>query len=369
MRPVEIPSPTPADYDGSSYYLSKKASITALESILDAWILRGAKLLNGSPEFGTVAEADEYRTNLRALGSGSRWGYARRVLVEAIGAYCSFCGSSVFSHLAIEHRLPKSTFPSKAFEYRNFLLACSTCNSAKGNNPNQGSVPGHPLSTDEAIKVVTNQAHLFYLWPDYAWPALPARPFPFRVELNWIGFGKSGPYSIAPVDTAFDEFPAWATLLEDFTAGRVGVDRGLYFWSNGPGGNYKKYFSAMMSDAPTLSAAERAAALRLIDLASLNRVIKAGKSAESIDRRMETRTKAYFTAHIIKTQLTQAANLATTVPWLLPRVREQALKTIANTGHWLVWLQVLGNAKFGTETGQEMLRKCFVGTSSIDWTV
>lgn len=391
MRPVTNPPPPTSAYDESAQLavavrmatggnenggdsrkkraladLTKAEIITRMEAQLNIWIGAGAPLNGGSPDFNDETVNSLYGDYLAKLADGSsNWGNARRELINRIGAYCSYCGSSVFSHLAIEHRLPKSTFPAKAFHYPNFLLACSSCNSAKGNNPNQATAPGHPLVTDQAINVITNLAGHAYYWPDFADPdfADPTIlwPFPFRVSMNWItptrtrlAFGNV----VLPQDMG--------RLREKYVAGELMVDRGLYYEPYGPAGRYKHYFGVALGPTPNMDSSKNEAVQRIIDLASLNRVLLASQAAGTIDRRIETRTKAYFTANIIKEQLDQAVAIG---PELYALVKEQAAVTIANTGHWLVWLNVFRDANYFGTPAQEIIRQCFQGTSTVNWVV
>lgn len=59
---------------------------------------------------------------------------ARDDLIEHMGDYCSYCEVALHDQVDVEHVLPKSLNPSLAREWSNFLLACGTCNSIKGNN-------------------------------------------------------------------------------------------------------------------------------------------------------------------------------------------------------------------------------------------
>lgn len=60
---------------------------------------------------------------------------ARRDLIDRMGQYCSYCNQKLPASLAVEHVQPKSLFPALELEWENFLLACTNCNSTKGNKP------------------------------------------------------------------------------------------------------------------------------------------------------------------------------------------------------------------------------------------
>lgn len=76
---------------------------------------------------------------------------ARRELIHRMGEYCSYCEMQLDASLAVEHVQPKkppgaaAAMPERELDWDNFLLACTNCNSTKGD-------------TD----VVLND----YLWPD-----------------------------------------------------------------------------------------------------------------------------------------------------------------------------------------------------------
>ena len=103
----------------------------------------------------------------------------------------------------------------------------------------------------------------------------------------------------------------------------------------------------------------------VIEAASLNNILDADASAQSVDRRILNRTTAWFRASILRRTLNTAF-----------RDDDNALRTaviniariaIRNTGFWPIWLQVLGNLRFGGETAQEYLQNIFPGTTSITW--
>ena len=57
---------------------------------------------------------------------------ARRYLIDNIGEYCSYCERKVAASLAVEHIIPKILNPELELEWSNLLLACTNCNSTKG---------------------------------------------------------------------------------------------------------------------------------------------------------------------------------------------------------------------------------------------
>ncbi len=81
----------------------------------------------------------------------SAYQQARRELIQRMGEYCSYCEMQLDASLAVEHVQPKkppgaaAAIPERELDWDNFLLACTNCNSTKGD-------------TD----VVLND----YLWPD-----------------------------------------------------------------------------------------------------------------------------------------------------------------------------------------------------------
>ena len=69
----------------------------------------------------------------------------RGELINRMGEYCSYCEMHLDASLAVEHVKPKAHNPGEEVNWDNFLLACSNCNSTKGQT-----------------NVVLND----YLWPD-----------------------------------------------------------------------------------------------------------------------------------------------------------------------------------------------------------
>lgn len=57
---------------------------------------------------------------------------AKPYLIKNIGEYCSYCERRVTNLLAVEHIQPKEHYPELELVWGNFLLACTNCNSIKG---------------------------------------------------------------------------------------------------------------------------------------------------------------------------------------------------------------------------------------------
>ena len=94
-------------------------------------------------------------------------------LIGRIGAYCSYCERRIPGGIHVEHIQPKSHHPGLEREWSNLLLACSNCNSSKGD---------------------TNVIVGDYVWPD--------REDTFSAFEYGAG-GRIGPaQSLAPMDQA-----------------------------------------------------------------------------------------------------------------------------------------------------------------------
>ena len=50
-----------------------------------------------------------------------------------MGEYCSYCEMQLDASLAVEHIQPQARYEELKLEWTNFLLACTNCNSTKGN--------------------------------------------------------------------------------------------------------------------------------------------------------------------------------------------------------------------------------------------
>ena len=95
---------------------------------------------------------------------------AKPDLALVIGDFCSFCEMPVAATLlSVEHRAPKSLYPTYTVRWQNFLLACRDCNSCKGNQPSRASAiawaiaAGHAVPTEpQVVEAISDH----YFWPD-----------------------------------------------------------------------------------------------------------------------------------------------------------------------------------------------------------
>jgi hypothetical protein len=102
----------------------------------------------------------------------------RTYLFTQIGAYCSYCEQPIGNDSAVEHKVPKSArngFDTQATEWRNVLLACQSCNSAKSDQPSKRAVDIIDQgSNDEDWYLATLR---LWVWPDRN-SNMPSQPAP-----------------------------------------------------------------------------------------------------------------------------------------------------------------------------------------------
>lgn len=85
-----------------------------------------------------VVRGDCPKDNLGNEVSFTAYPQARRELIHRLGEYCSYCEMHLDSSLAVEHVRPKrppgaaAAIPDRELAWDNFLLACTNCNSTKG---------------------------------------------------------------------------------------------------------------------------------------------------------------------------------------------------------------------------------------------
>ena len=82
---------------------------------------------------------------------------ARDDLIERLGDWCSFCGLRI-PNPDVEHMIPKSLAPALRRSWDNFLLACTWCNSTKGNKDTEAIDPLWPDrdNTLRAFRIISD---------------------------------------------------------------------------------------------------------------------------------------------------------------------------------------------------------------------
>jgi hypothetical protein len=388
VRPLQIGIPSATGYNEAAELnvkvdyapgsgLPKKAKIEKTKrelgvmasDTITAWIAAGCKFDSKQKiEFPNAADAAKYEACKGGIKAKQRdWGDARRSLIDSVGQYCSYCESPILSHLHIEHRAPKRTFPARSLSWSNFLLACSTCNSAKGHSPSQANLPGHPLSTAAAENYIDNVGAVRYIWPSFDWAPLPLHsPYPFSLSLNWITPRNQKLGKCAALTD-----PERQRMRDMFALGQLDIDGGLYYEPWGTALRFKKHFGLFVIANPACDKINRDAADNVINLVGLNRILRSSKSSDSVDRRMQSRMLAWFRAHEMRDLLSEAVIADGAAPAgkkRLPLVLEQLKITMRSTGFWLVWLSVLGGGPaIAGSPVQNILRDMFKGTAPNDW--
>lgn len=88
-------------------------------------------------------------------------------LTEALGAFCSYCGTPLSGLLEVEHAVPKADYPTYSVTWDNLLLSCGPCNNAKSDDPKRATVRGwlnNPNPTEQQYYDSIRDDH--YVWPD-----------------------------------------------------------------------------------------------------------------------------------------------------------------------------------------------------------
>lgn len=120
-----------------------------------------------------LEKGDQWRDDLlTALAAGEKPTEAMKgryrhkqikdALVAETGGKCAYCESKVrhIAHGDIEHVIPKSKVPAKAYDWENLTLACDVCNENKGDK-----YSGDPaLSQDALIDPYIDDPHEHFLF-------------------------------------------------------------------------------------------------------------------------------------------------------------------------------------------------------------
>jgi 5-methylcytosine-specific restriction endonuclease McrA len=286
-----------------------------VKDCLAAWLrqVEGRRPLGGTKTDQTQAVA-AIRNKVTAA-----YKLATVPLTEELGSFCSFCETPVRGLLEVEHCVPKSEYPSFALGWENFLLACSPCNTAKGNVPSRSAVRGWSqtrFTNEQGFYSEIRSRH--YVWADiggtsYIW--LP-------LVLEWFD-PASGVWAVLPMGEA------------------AHLDNELVFCDIA-----KREVQAKIHDASSRTQIQRIvrtqlspaspAATRGHEMLQLCALNDNGNLRSTYDRRVLNRTAAWFLClEALKTH--KAANDAVmqSATWKL------LLQNSAAVGFYSVWLSII----------------------------
>jgi 5-methylcytosine-specific restriction endonuclease McrA len=380
MRPVSITQITQQEYDESGELNRNKhikglpqkpqkgqkakptttttmmvqAVIQDLQSLVDRWLSAGAQTQKQGR--ATVKkwdnQTDEAKYKLLKSAKIEGYGNSRRALITRLGQICSYCETPVFSHMHVEHMMPKNSFPSKALSWSNFLISCPTCNTIKGDTPNQ-QTPAGLKPTADALTYNANN----YFWPQNYWTSFQdGTPFPFKYELKRLAFIRSK-WQFKETIQASD----YKDLVAQYQNGTIYVRDGkMAVPTTSRGYNY---IGLELSWNTALSQNNQGVIRSTLGLTDQNKLLNAVNAQKSIDRRMELRTVAFFKANIVAARLNAVAGNQA----LYEAVLRQAQATIAASGFWGVWFYFFRQSGFSSKQMQTLLRGLFPGTAERMW--
>jgi HNH endonuclease len=260
--------------------------------------------------------------------SSPGYGSAAVPLVQGIGAFCSYCESPLKGNIDVEHVMPKTPFPAGSVAWENLLLACTMCNSIKGDDPSRDWVVTNLLNNIEPTNESGYYAAIrgYAVWPDNNQAAYAAmKPLIKAANLN-----QPGQWS--PVSFPFRTGQSVASV--NYTTKVVTASM---YAANGT--TLTQASVAVMLPAITVQThtgqvlATQAQAQKIIYECSLNQT----QPTSIYDRRVINRTVAWFQALNALATLNSVVNSAP----VFDRVWSMTLALAANVGFFSVWMNVL----------------------------
>lgn len=91
-------------------------------------------------------------------------------LIKRLGNYCSYCERYFDANLAVEHKSPKEPYRGEERKWKNFLIACTQCNSTK-KNKDVDPTKWH----DYVWPDLDDTYHMISYLPENAYEARPAK--------------------------------------------------------------------------------------------------------------------------------------------------------------------------------------------------
>lgn len=244
-------------------------------------------------------------------------------MVQTIGDFCCYCDTPIPGLLEVEHRCPKSQYPTFSMDWENFLMSCGPCNNTKRDNPDRATVlgwMGAPPTDEEDYQTEINH---YYVWAD-----IDANPYGYIVPALY--YNDNGTWEEVIGDYALN----LNNIVVSYDLANRLVRANLY--ATGEADELNIEVSVRVK---SIAAGTRG---QIIDLCGLN---NPGNTDSTYDRRMVNRTKAWFTV------------LATLKPFSLldfsgPQGQQtfdilwnSVLITAASTGFYSVWFNILKKYK------------------------
>jgi hypothetical protein len=237
----------------------------------------------------------------------------RTYLFDALGPYCSYCEAPISNDSAVEHKVPKETLSRFATAWYNLLIACQSCNSAKGQTP---------LNKNNNYRDTLAQ----WVWPD-------------KTEQL-----RSDPRPGLPVDETYKLLTYEYSSKTQVQLQNAGIARNAQVtmpWSTTA---YRMLW--VLPNATTIGTNTTLETRVKTTIARLNLNSYDSSSSAYNDRRVINRTAAYTAAVATQNNLETAVRIAggNARDARVLLVIQACRQTIIATGFWSVWFWVFRSA-------------------------
>ncbi|EAY28289.1 hypothetical protein M23134_03550 [Microscilla marina ATCC 23134] len=256
--------------------------------------------------------------------AGRGYRQAKPSLIRSTGLYCAFCESPIQDGRTadIEHKMPKSVFPTEALDWENFVLACKVCNSdnkkEKIVNNTHEVAPGTDYkrnafvpanNTLKSYSVYRDNSRNEVLWPD-AWHSFNDGTGNTQYNLSFQAFdyqlfsgpGASGPLLNVSLDNIQNQTKSKVSVANVAGSETLQIDftgfEGILDQTN------VRVHTTDLANLPQNhnNVGIQAARQHIVDICGLDKI-----GSISNDRRVVNRTKAWL--HAMK-QLKRLKSLA-----------------------------------------------------------
>jgi len=242
-------------------------------------------------------------------------------MVQTIGGFCCYCDTAIPGLLEVEHRCPKSLYPTFSMDWENFLMSCGPCNNIKRDNPDRATVEGWMTTPPTDEEDYESEIQHYYVWGD-----IDANPYEYIIPALY--YNDNGTWKEVAVDYALNV----NNIVVSYDLATRLVRANLYATGKPDTLNIEVSVRLKSVAAGTRS--------QVIALCGLN---NPGNTDSTYDRRMVNRTKAWFT--ILATMKPfKALNFgAPQAQDIFNLFWSGILMTAASTGFFSVWYTILKN--------------------------